>query len=75
MINFEKVIKGLKEHRDGRPHSCDNCPYVEDNDCQSKLYSDALALIEEQQAIIERYHKADVFLAVHGWKWKVGEVG
>ena len=37
----------------------------------------AVELLKEQQAEIERlkdelnqYHKADTFLAVHGWQWK-----
>ena len=25
--------------------------------------------LEEQQKIIERYHKADSFLIAHGWNW------
>lgn len=70
MTNSEKVIKGLKQHKDGWLHSCDNCPYASDANCQFKLYFDALTLIEEQEAIIEQYHKADVFLAAHGWKWE-----
>lgn len=49
MDDKEKVIKGLKQHRDGQFHSCDNCPYVNDTSCQLKLYSDALALLEEQE--------------------------
>lgn len=49
MTDREKVIKGLKQHRDGQFHSCDNCPYVNDTSCQLKLYSDALALLEEQE--------------------------
>ena len=28
-----------------------------------------LKLLKEQKKIIEQYHKADGFLAVHGWKW------
>ena len=41
------------------------------------LIEDQLKKDEEQQAEIERlkaelnqYHKADAFLAVHGWQWK-----
>lgn len=56
MTNSEKVIKGLKQHKDGWLHSCDNCPYASDANCQFKLYFDALTLIEEQKAIIEQYH-------------------
>jgi len=53
MIDKEKVIKGLKQHRDGRFHSCDNCPYVNETDCQFKLYSNALTVLEEQKEEIE----------------------
>ena len=28
-----------------------------------------LKALEEQQKVIEQYHRADGFLAVHGWKW------
>ena len=27
-------------------------------------------LLKEQQEIIDTYHQADTFLAVHGWQWK-----
>jgi len=49
MPDREKVIKGLKQHRDGQFHSCDNCPYVNETGCQFKLYSDALTLLKEQE--------------------------
>ena len=29
-----------------------------------------LTVLKEQEAIIEQYHRADGFLAAHGWKWK-----
>lgn len=29
-----------------------------------------LELLKEQKAIIDQYHQADTFLAVHGWQWK-----
>ena len=29
-----------------------------------------IALIKEQETIIEQYHKADTFLESHGWKWE-----
>lgn len=54
-MNREKVIEGLKQHRDGRFHSCDNCPYVNVTNCQFKLYSDALALLKEQEAVRPKY--------------------
>lgn len=34
------------------------------------LVRDALEVLKEQEAIIKQYHKADVFLEVHGWKWE-----
>jgi hypothetical protein len=53
MIDIEKVIKGLKQHREARLYSCDDCPYTNETNCQSKLCSDALALLEEQQKLID----------------------
>ena len=38
-------------------------------DSQS-IIDNALALMKEQEAIIEQYRRADGFLAVHGWKWE-----
>ena len=57
-MDREKVIKGMKQHRDGRFHSCDNCPYVNDTGCQLKLYSDAVALLEKQEAEIRQLRLA-----------------
>ena len=48
MIDKDKVIKGLEEHRNGHRDNCDNCPYVNDTGCQFNLYSDALALLKRQ---------------------------
>ena len=38
--------------------------------CQRWILKDALKLLKGQEAIIEQYHKADGFLAAHGWKWE-----
>lgn len=71
MIDREKVIKGLYAHgyRD-----CKSCPYwgAGENGMSlcTQLAREALALLKEQDAIIEQYRKADGFLAVHGWKWE-----
>lgn len=36
--------------------------------------NDAIAALKKQESVITQYHKADAFLAIHGWKWaKVGE--
>ena len=67
MPDREKVIKGLKycTHTDGK--ECMNCPYWLDADCVEALNADALALLKEQERQLNEYHKADAFLAVHGF--------
>lgn len=80
MTNKEKVIKGLECCAAMSGDECRECPYgheCRDTDLpygMPHLAADALAILKEQELIIKRYHKADVFLAVHGWKWKVGEM-
>ena len=32
--------------------------------------ADVIELIEQKNKIIEKYQKADTFLAAHGWKWE-----
>ena len=58
-MDREKVIKGLEcccEHIKGM--NCDNCPYDEEqteiNQCTSALAYDALELLKEQEAEIEK---------------------
>ena len=76
MDKLEKVIKGFDvcKNLDG---SCVGCPYFKDDinfgedDClREQLMIDAIELLKEQKEIIDNYHKADTFLAVHGWQWK-----
>ena len=78
MIDREKVIKGLEICSDCgfcetiRKYDL-RCPYRNDDGkgCdRSQLLMDALALLNEQEEIIEQYHRADGFLAAHGWKWE-----
>ena len=38
----------------------------------SELMSEASERLEEQDKIIKQYHKADCFLAAHGWEWDEG---
>ena len=74
MKELDKVIKGLECCYCNYPKTmdCNNCPYdkicYHDKAC-SLMLRDALELLKEQQKVIEEYHKADGFLAVHGWKW------
>ena len=48
---------------------------IAENNDQNTLFvtidvlKEILALLKEQQRIIEQYHKADMFLNTHGWKW------
>lgn len=60
-MNREKVIKGLEHctsHDDGRDKfggvgKCGGCPYY-GHDCTDRMKKDALAVLEEQEAEIER---------------------
>lgn len=78
MADIEKVIKGLYActtyGEDGvTDGDCKICPYDKGyatGECWVQMNRDALAILKEQDAIIEQYHKADVFLEVHGWKWE-----
>lgn len=85
MTNKERVIKGLecckwsRQNVQPEKKKCDECPYKDKNimnafsvwrSCTNVLAGEALALLKDQEAIIEQYHKADGFLAVHGWKWE-----
>ena len=79
MADLEKVLKGLEcclresEHIDDNP--CKDCPYYDVDSgvggrCMEEKDKDAIELLKEQQAVIEKYHKADSFLEAHGWKWE-----
>lgn len=86
MADREKVIKAFEicdNNEDGIV--CKNCPYKEDKwngawedetgkTCFQTLHADVLALLKEQEAVIEQYHKADTVehaldvLRRNGWK-------
>ena len=54
MPDIEKVIKGLKVHKNiGCENSAGICPYLRIG-CSKQLAEDALELIKEQQKEIER---------------------
>ena len=36
----------------------------------SDLIEQAADRLEEQEKIINQYHRADTFLNAHGWKWE-----
>ena len=55
----EKVLTGLEAHKIiGGCHmkSGEKCPYLGDGDCVDKLHGDAIHLIKEQNAEIDRLH-------------------
>ena len=67
MPDRENVIKALVNCvRNG---VCINCEYEEHVACKTCLMADALAMLKEQEAVIEQYRRADSFSA-HGWKWE-----
>ena len=72
-MDREKVIKGL-EICYRPPSKCEDCPYhdlSDEQNCNDVLCLDALALLKEQEEIIEQYRRADEFLAAHQrWMWE-----
>ena len=73
MTDRGKVLRALKQHLLAPDvDECEACPYGELSglECVRQLYRDVVELINEQDKIIEQYHKADSFLAAHGWKWE-----
>ena len=73
MTGREKVIRGLECCEHPYEKKCDACPYSfytpDSMECTAYLCKAALELLKEQAEIIDRYHKADVFLYTHGWRW------
>ena len=72
MDKLEKAIKAF-ECCEPFNRQCDKCPY--DEDCFHDQFSyegivDMVELLKEQKETIDKYRKADTFLAVHGWQWK-----
>ena len=56
MADMEKVIKGLKIciNRVPGKYDCNECPYeIDGNYCEINLAKDALALLKEQQKLID----------------------
>ena len=52
-MNREKVIKGLERCSKHDGSECPQCPYF-NGECTDDLMADALALMKEQQEMIER---------------------
>ena len=62
MVDREKVIKALecclKESDHLYSNPCNGCPY-EGQECIDRMKADALALLKEQEEIINRYQWED----------------
>lgn len=58
MADREKVIKGIDICLN-RFHCGAECPYYDNSGCQEQLRDDALALLKEQEEIINRYQWED----------------
>ena len=79
MTKLEKVIEGL----DAIWCICKNRQnYKKYDEIEQEMYADmttfidnAIALLIEQEAIIEQYRMANEFLAAHDWKCKDSEEG
>lgn len=67
MPDMENVIKGLEDVREYIRTSKDT---GQRKARMMDKVTNAIELLKEQEAIIEQYRRADVFLAVHGWKWE-----
>ena len=71
MADLERVSKGLEMHKSGLCNALTAngkvyCPYWENNDnCMMELLNDAISLLKEQKAEIERLKKPDCEHAEH----------
>ena len=53
-MDREKVIKGLEICKPSKySRTCGICPYREEMNCDYEVYNDALALLKEQQKLID----------------------
>lgn len=68
---MENVIKGLENLRETIKNAT-QYTFTSGGICamNMKRIDNAIALLKKQEKIIEQYHKADGFLAAHGWKWE-----
>ena len=60
MTEREKVVKGLEVciEREPGKYTCHECPYETDgNDCEINLTKDALAMLKEQKALLNKAYE------------------
>lgn len=61
MIDKNEIIQGLQDIVDQKTSD----GFVDG--VNKQLISSTLALLNEQESLLEDYHKADGFLTLHGW--------
>ena len=75
MPNREKVISGLQRCRLMNKVNCDKCPYDYNgrgdgkSECTAELADDALVLLKEQNARIQKYEYVFDFLGIGFRQW------
>ena len=55
MPDREKVKKGLDICTSKEP--CNGCPYLKERNCSLAMVDDALALLQEQEAVVKQWTK------------------
>ena len=63
---IDTLKDALKQCTEGK---CVECPLKKDPECMSHLANRSSEYIKELEIQLTMYHKADTFLAVHGWTW------
>ena len=66
MPDIEKVIKAIDICLVPDVMKCEDCPYLGKDDKELEL-SCVGVLMKDAGILLKEYHKADGFLAVHGW--------
>lgn len=60
----KEIIKALGIHTTEK-YNCAGCPYISYDDCSDKIVTDALNLINRQQAEIERLKRENKILSIN----------
>lgn len=60
----KEIIKALGIHTNEK-YNCAGCPYISYDDCSDKIVTDALNLINRQQAEIERLKRENKILSIN----------
>lgn len=69
-MDREKVIKAYECCKNSYDRICEKCPYEKDcchDGIPMFVIKKMVELLKEQERQLNEYHKADTFLAVHGF--------